>query len=114
MQHPYILTLLFVLSSVLVPPAPARDTASRNGEPPAGNPVPAKPVTKTGSGTKPSKNREGGRKKRSPRKPIVPADYAQWEQLNMGSRRISRDGQWLVFGIRRVDEKGSLHLHRIK
>ena len=32
----------------------------------------------------------------------------------MGNRRISHDGQWLVFDIRRVDEKNSLHLHRIR
>ncbi|MCH2064673.1 MAG: prolyl oligopeptidase family serine peptidase [Roseibacillus sp.] len=114
MQHFYTLVLLFALSSIFVPPVPARDTASRSGEPSAGHSAPTKTAKGTKSKTKPPKGREGGRKKRSPRKPIAPPDYAQWEQLNMGSRRISRDGQWLVFGIRRVDEKGSLHLHRIQ
>ena len=61
----------------------------------------------------PGKKRKKGRKKSPPRQPVAPADYARWEQLNMGNRRISRDGGWLVFDIRRVDEQNTLHLHRI-
>ena len=60
------------------------------------------------------KKEKTGGKKIFQKQPIAPADYARWEQLNMGNRRISRDGGWLVFDIRRVDEKNTLYLHRIK
>ena len=66
-------------------------------------------AVKKGSGGENKK----GRKKSFPKQPIAPPDYARWEQLNMGNRRISRDGGWLVFDIRRVDETSTLHLHRI-
>lgn len=53
-------------------------------------------------------------KKPAPKRPIAPADYAQWEGLNMGNRKLSPDGNWLLFDVKRVDEKSSLHLHRVK
>ena len=116
MQHPYTLVLLFTLAAVLAPPTPARGAADRNGESsaeqPAEEPVPAKTEKNTASKPKPAEGRQDGRKKRPLKKPITPPDYAQWEQLSMGNRKVSHDGQWLVFDIRRVDEKSSLHLHR--
>ncbi|MDP6208712.1 MAG: hypothetical protein QGG01_10405, partial [Roseibacillus sp.] len=118
MQHPYTLVLLFTLAAVLVPLTPAGGAADRKGESSAEQPaeesVPAKTEKNTASKTKPTEGGQDGRKKRTPKKPITPPDYGQWEQLSMGNRKASHDGRWLVFDIRRVDEKSSLHLHRIR
>lgn len=46
------------------------------------------------------------------RKPtLTPADYGRWETL--GSAQLSPDGQWLAYGIRRVDEQDELRVRAL-
>jgi len=114
--HPTLLssTLPLILFLAASAPGETRDKQGSSNKSPRGNSVPLKKAEDPKAESKPSGSKKRKRKKQTPRKPIAPPDYAQWEQLNMGNRRISHDGQWLVFDIRRVDEKNSLHLHRIR
>ena len=54
------------------------------------------------------------------RKPVTPKDYGKWESLGLGGRRrgaggsLSSDGTWLVYPIRRNNEKNELRLHNLK
>ena len=70
----------------------------------------AKPETKDAE----QGDRKKNKKKRTPKRPIAPPDYAQWEQLGTGSRKFSNDGKWLTYGVKRVDNERTLFLHRVK
>ena len=43
-----------------------------------------------------------------PRPTLVPADYGRWQTL--GAVELSRDGRWIAYEVRRVDEDVALHL----
>ena len=58
--------------------------------------------------------RETPKKKRKRKTPVKPTDYAQWERLDSGHRKISSNGKWLIYGVTRVDDERTLHLHRLK
>ena len=114
--HPTLLSItlpliLFLTASV---PGETRDEQGPSDKAPQENSAPLKKAEVPKEKSKSSGSKKRKSKKQPLRKPIAPPDYGQWEQLNMGNRRISHDGQWLVFDIRRVDEKNSLHLHRIR
>lgn len=47
----------------------------------------------------------------SPRK-LEPADYGQWESLG-GNTRLSNDGTWLAYQVRRVDGSGEVRLRML-
>lgn len=47
------------------------------------------------------------------RKPVSPKDYGKWESLGRGGA-LSRDGIWLVYPIRRNNDKDELRLHNLK
>ncbi len=51
-------------------------------------------------------------------RPLTPQDYGKWESLGPGrgggGGALSRDGNWLVYPIRRNNEKNELRLHHLK
>ncbi|MCH8124541.1 S9 family peptidase [candidate division KSB1 bacterium] len=46
------------------------------------------------------------------RKPVTPKDYGKWETLSRGA--LSPDGNWLIYSIRRNNDKNELRLHNLK
>ena len=72
----------------------------------------------SGSADEPTKEappkKEPSKKKRKRKSPVKPADYAQWERLDTGNRQISPNGKWLIYGVTRIDEERTLHLHHLK
>jgi len=42
------------------------------------------------------------------RKPVTPKDYDKWESLGRGA--LSADGSWLIYSIRRNNDKNELRL----
>lgn len=58
--------------------------------------------------------KEEPKKKRKRKSPIKSTDYAQWERLDPGNRQISQNGEWLVYGVTRIDKEQTLHLHHLK
>lgn len=80
-----------------------------------------KPVeTKKGAKESPSEDKKetekqaDKKKKRTPKVPVSAPDYAQWERLDPVNRKLSPNGQWLAYGVARVDETSELHLHHLK
>ena len=61
---------------------------------------------------------ESSRSSDKGRRPLTPADYGKWESLGQGrgggGGALSRDGSWLIYPIRRVNEKNELRLHNLK
>mgnify|MGYP002630670284 CR=1 FL=1 len=115
MRYPFALALSIFLiptSALLADPAPPKSDGKSS---PVENP-PAKAAEKSGdkadSGEKSEKGR-GKKKKRSPKLPISAPDYAQWERLDPANRKLSPNGQWLIYGVTRVDEESTLHLHKL-
>ena len=90
------------------------DEESSSNDNPPGNSTSPEKAGKPAAGSHSAREKKRKKKKQPQRKPIVPRDYARWESLNMGNRKMSHDGQWLTFDIRRVDGKSSLHLHKIE
>ena len=113
--HPYLLFTALSLGLFLSTSTPG-ETPPEKGSDHKNSPENSTPLAKTegpGAESRPSGSKKRKKKKQPARKPIAPQDYARWEQLNMGNRKMSHDGQWLAFDIRRVDGKSSLHLHKI-
>ncbi len=113
--HPYLLFTALSLGLFLSSSAPGETPAetSSNHKNSSKNSTPLAKTEAHEDESQPS-GRKKRKKKHPQKKPIAPQDYAQWENLNMGNRTMSHDGQWLTFDIRRVDGKSSLHLHKIK
>ncbi|RCL33186.1 MAG: S9 family peptidase [Verrucomicrobia bacterium] len=113
--HPYLLFITLPLSLFLSTSALGETPTEKgsNHKQSSRNSTPLAKTEELGNESQPSGRKKRKKKKQPPRKPIAPQDYAQWEQMNMGNRKMSHDGQWLIFDIRRVDGKSSLHLHRI-
>lgn len=45
-------------------------------------------------------------------KPVTPEDYDKWESLGRGT--LSPDGNWLIYPIRRNNDKNELRIHNLK
>jgi dipeptidyl aminopeptidase/acylaminoacyl peptidase len=139
MRHNYVLTLVHALLFALVCPTsavadkppkaptkkpPVEGREKSTAEKKAARKAEAKPNAeakspeKSESDSPPSAKAKGHpkektkKKKRSPKRPIAPSDYAQWERLDQN--KLSHDGQWLLHGVKRVDGEGTLTLHRVK
>ena len=46
------------------------------------------------------------------RKAVKPKDYGKWETLGRGA--LASDGSWLIYPIRRNNDKNELRLHNLK
>ena len=123
MRPPYALTLALSLLQFASPSA-----AAGGPEPPAKNPAaeatnPAKPDKSARENRRRARSKDSRAKRRqrakakdrsAAKRPLSPADYGRWESIDLGNRRFSNDGKWLVYSISRVDEQRTLHLHRVK
>jgi len=45
---------------------------------------------------------------------LTPDDYGQWESLTFGGTALSPDGQWLAYGIRRVNEETEIRIRSLR
>ncbi|MEJ6719318.1 MAG: prolyl oligopeptidase family serine peptidase [Akkermansiaceae bacterium] len=107
------LSILLFPASVLLadPPDPKSDGKTKPEAHPSAKAV-KKNENKADPEEKPRAGK-GNKKKRSPKQPISAPDYAQWERLDPANRRLSPNGKWLIYGVTRVDEDRSLHLHKL-
>lgn len=105
MRYPFALALAILLPTSALQAEPPQSQAA--SEPSKDSP--AKPSEK-----KEEKPESPKKKKRGPKPPVSALDYAQWERLDHPNRALSPNGKWLIYGVTRVDEEGSLHLHSLK
>ncbi|MFT6242223.1 MAG: dipeptidyl aminopeptidase/acylaminoacyl peptidase [Akkermansiaceae bacterium] len=106
MRYPFAFALAILLPTSALqaePPQPQKASEPSKDSP-------AKPSEKKGE--KPESPKK--KKKRGPKTPVSAPDYAQWERLDHGNRALSPNGKWLLYGVTRVDEESSLHLHSLK